>query len=202
MKKLAAALLATLLVLSSCAQAESIAIAIGSTGLCLLVPHGFAQVEPENEILFMAEDEEGLNSAMVHVDYNGYTVGMLDELSSNLDSHELSALAQGFLLRAFDGWTASYVDAHTFELLGRSVFCEFEQTYAPDVDGRPVLSLSVSLFLQDSEQSYWVTYVESLIGKEAAIRLNEMAAAEDIVAFINTKAEDLARRVITKECDR
>lgn len=202
MKKLAATLLVTLLVLSSCAQAESTSIAIGSTGLCLLVPDSFIPDEPENEILFVASDEEYLNSAMVHVDHNGYTVGMLDELSSNLDSDELSALARGFLLRAFDGGTASYVGSHTFELLGRAVFCEIEQAYAPDVDGRPVLSLSASLFLQDGEQSYWVTYVESLTGEAAAIRLSEMAAAEDIVAFINTSAEELAGRVITKECDR
>lgn len=201
MKKIAATMLAALLMLSSCALTRTASFAIGNTGLSLLVSESFIPDDPENEILFMAADEAHMNAVMVHVDHNGYTVGMLDELSSNLDSDELSALAQSFLHRALDGDAACYTGSHAFELYGRSVFCEMEQAYDPDVQGVPVISLTIALFLQDGETSYWVTCVESLTGDDAVIRLNEMQAAEDLIAFLDASAEDLARRIITESAD-
>lgn len=196
-KRIAATMLAALLMLSSCATTQTASFAIGNTGLSLLIPDGLIPDEPENEILFMAADEAHMNTVMVHTDHNGFTVGMLDELSSNLDSDELLALAQSFLRRALDGEAASYVRHHSFELFGRSLFCEIGLESGPDnLSGIPGLSVSVSLFLEDAAQSYWVTCVEFLTGKEAAIWLGEIAASEDIIASIDASAEELARRII------
>ena len=196
MKKLLLSILAMLFALVSLALAETTSFAIGNTGLSILVPQSFILDEPENEIRFMAADADDLNYAMVHIDYNHYTFEMLEELALKEDRDEQFLQAQTFLLRALDGDMSRYIGYHSFELLGRDIFCEIDQEYDPDCNGSPFLSLGVSLFLQDTEQSYWVTYVESLISEDVDNHLSRMQAAEDLISYINASAEELARQIM------
>lgn len=196
MKKRLIGLLIVLLVFPMITSAETTSFAIGNTGLSVLVPQSFILDEPENEMLFMAADADDLNYAMVHIDYNHYTFEMLEELALKEDRDEQFLQAQTFLLRALDGDMSCYIGYHSFELLGRDIFCEIDQEYDPDCNGNPVLSLGVSLFLQDTEHSYWVTYVESLIGEDVDTYLSRMQAAEDLISYINASVEDLARQIM------